>query len=277
MKNSPVLRSTLAVGLFLAVLPGCSVIDRLTGSDGFAIQQFKLDQQTVAPGTSVTLSWDVEGAESVEIDNGVGHVSARGSKQLRPETSTTYTLTARSGSSMATASVQVTIRGAFTPAPLPAPTPTVPPPTPAPSPSPSPSPGFTGGDSTDKVPPATPPPSCGTPAPASGGCALRVIKGALTGSECIELTALSLERECPVAFATPRQISFDVTAKVSASNALTWRRARASSDVLTPATGTLERQGTTTVSVDDLALSDALVIEIAEGDRILMTFSVRHN
>ena len=246
----------------------CGVVDRLTSADGFAIQKFTLDHDTVAPGAPVLLSWDVEGADSVEIDNGVGRVTAKGSKQLRPEISTSFTLTARSGTSLATASVQVVVRGSSPPpAPLPTPTPAS---TPTPGPSPSPTPSATDPDEPAAV--------CGTRASAFGSCTLEVSKrAALVAGQCLELTSLQFDADCPVAFATPRKLEFEVTARVSPSRVLTWRRSRASSDVLTPATGTLSPQGTTRVQVDDLALGTALVIEIVDGDSVLLTFSVGHD
>jgi hypothetical protein len=260
----------MAAGLFCVLfVSGCGVIDRLTSADGFAIQRFTVDQQTVAPGTAVTLSWDVEGAEAVEIDNGVGRVTAKGSKQLRPEITTSYTLTARSETSVASATVQVVVRGSSPPPPaLPTPAPA---PTPTPGPSPSPTPPATD--------PNQPTVTCGARAPAFGSCALGVSKGpALAGgSECVEITSLALDGNCPVAFATPRKLEFEVTARVAASRMLTWRRARASADVLTPATGTLVARGRTRVQVDDLALGNAVVIEIVDGDSVLLTFSVGHD
>ena len=47
--------TALVLGAFC--LSGCGLIDRLTGSgsDTFAIQQFSLDQKTVASGTPVEL------------------------------------------------------------------------------------------------------------------------------------------------------------------------------------------------------------------------------
>lgn len=262
---------TAALGaLFFA--SGCGVIDRLTSAEDFAIQKFAVDHQAVAPGSPVLLSWNVEGADVVEIDNGVGRVTAKGSKQLRPEVSATYTLTARAGTAVATASVQVVVRGGSpSPAPLPTPSPSAPPPSPTPSPSPSGTP-----------PPGTDPPdkaavSCGTRAPAFGACSLSVTKATLPVGQCIELTSISFDRDCPVAFATPRKLEFSVRARVATARALTWRRGRASADVLTPATGSLDAQGVTRVEIDDLALASALVIEIVDGDRVLLTFSVGHD
>jgi peptidoglycan-associated lipoprotein len=76
---------------------------------------------TVEKGQSTTLTWETTNATDVSID-GIGAVDPSGSKQVTPEDSTTYHLTAKGagGSQEATARVTVT-------AP--------PPPPPAPSPS----------------------------------------------------------------------------------------------------------------------------------------------
>ncbi len=264
-------RSATAIVLGALCLTGCGVIDRLTGNEEFSIRQFSLDQPTIASGTPVLLSWDVDGAESVEIDNGVGKVAAKGSKQLRPELTATYTLTARAGTSSANATVQLTVRGSGsnfllpTPSPTPSPTPT--PKAPAPGATPTPAPP---GSGTDKAA------FCGLAAKAPTGCALRVVKGTLGAGECIELTAISFNQACPVAFATSRRLAFTVNANTRAGAELRWRRARASADVLTPPVGTVLARGATSVELDDLALSQALVIEIADGERVLLTFSAGH-
>lgn len=264
--------TALVLGAFC--LSGCGLIDRLTGSgsDTFAIQQFSLDQKTVASGTPVLLSWDVDGAESVEIDNGIGKVAAKGSRTLRPELTATYTLTARSGTSTASASVLLTVRGSGTdpgfllPTPTPSPTATPKAPEPGASPSPSPSPG-----AADKTV------SCGAAARATQGCAVRVTKGALQSGECLELTGAVFDQPCPVDFAAVRRLTFSVNANTRAASELVWRRARASADVLTPSSGRLAARGPSTIEVEDLALSQAVVIEIVDGERVLLTFSLAHN
>ncbi len=265
-----------AIVLGSLALTACGMIERLTGNEEFSIRQFTLDQPTVASGTPVLLSWDVDGAESVEIDNGIGKVAAKGSKQLKPELTSTYTLTARAGTSSAQATVHLTIRGSGvddtlllptpTPAPTPTPTPTPSPKVPAPGATPTPSPGA----GTDRTA------FCGVPATAPGGCTLRITKGALSAGECLELTAIAFDRACPVGFATSRRLTFTVNANTRAASELRWRRARVSADVLTPPVGAVLARGATSVELDDLALSQALAIEIADGERVLLTFSIAH-
>lgn len=59
-----------------------------------AVLRFGAESQTIAPGESVTLEWNVFNAASVSIDNGIGNQPPAGSVTLRPATTTTYRLTA---------------------------------------------------------------------------------------------------------------------------------------------------------------------------------------
>jgi hypothetical protein len=63
---------------------------------------------TITAGQASTLTWSVDNADSVTISS-IGTVAARGSSDVRPQTTTTYTLTAtnRFGNSQATATVTV--------------------------------------------------------------------------------------------------------------------------------------------------------------------------
>ena len=58
------------------------------------IEDFSLSSTTIEEGDSVTLSWDVTGADSVTINNGIGPVSYSGSLSVSPSASTTYVITA---------------------------------------------------------------------------------------------------------------------------------------------------------------------------------------
>jgi hypothetical protein len=130
---------------------GCAAIDDLLNSPSdLAIQKFSVSPKELTPGTTATLSWDVKGAEEVQIDNGIGAVKSKGSMEVRAERSTTYTLLAKRGTASASSSLQVVVAGttaspspspspSVTPTPTPTPTP-IPTPTPTPTPTPSPSP-----------------------------------------------------------------------------------------------------------------------------------------
>ena len=163
---------------------GCSALDNLlTPDSGLAIRTFRANPGQVVAGSATTLQWDVEGAESVTIDNGVGPVKPKGSMEIRPQSTTRYTLQASAGSSAASASVEVVVGGVYpSPAPSPTPTPT-PTPTPAPSASPTPSPTPAPSPTPTPVPSPTPTPApaptpvaCGPAATAPSGCGLTLEK-----------------------------------------------------------------------------------------------------
>jgi hypothetical protein len=99
----------LVAGLFLTTA-GCGLIDSVNGPKSLSIQKFEAAPDEVASGGSVTLSWDVEGAEELAIDHGIGPVPSRGSRTFSAYSTATYTLTARAGTSTATSSIQVSIR-----------------------------------------------------------------------------------------------------------------------------------------------------------------------
>lgn len=106
------LRLALFVGAVAAVTLGCSALDlvrKITGSGTLTIQKFTADPTQVVAGSNSTLSWDVSGADSVTIDQGVGTVTTSGSKQVMPSSTLVYTLLAKANTSTATSSVQVVV------------------------------------------------------------------------------------------------------------------------------------------------------------------------
>ena len=84
---------------------------------------FSAQPSSIQRGQSSTLRWNVTGADSVSIDNGIGVVSASGTRSVSPSSSTTYTLTARNagGATTSTASVSVTDPPPAPPPPVAAP------------------------------------------------------------------------------------------------------------------------------------------------------------
>lgn len=74
--------------------------DRVTVSAATApeiiIKRFRAEPGTVAPGELVTITWDVEGADEVEI-SGIGVVGSSGQSSLPISETTVFTLTARAG------------------------------------------------------------------------------------------------------------------------------------------------------------------------------------
>ncbi len=78
------------------------------------IVSFEARPSTARTGEPVLLVWATENpAGGVSIDQGIGAVTARGSKVIQPAASTTYTLSMRGGPSR---TVTVTVQGAAAPA-----------------------------------------------------------------------------------------------------------------------------------------------------------------
>ena len=74
--------------------------------------RFDATPSSIAAGQSSQLTWIVQGATSVSINNGVGTVAASGSTTVSPATTTTYTLTAVGPTGNVTATTTVTVGGA---------------------------------------------------------------------------------------------------------------------------------------------------------------------
>jgi hypothetical protein len=70
---------------------------------------FSANPQNIGVGSTVTLSWNVNGSTQISIDNGIGIVSQVGSRNVYPVTSTVYTLTATNQAGSTTATVMVSV------------------------------------------------------------------------------------------------------------------------------------------------------------------------
>jgi len=68
---------------------------------------------TIDRGGSVQLSWNTQNASTVSIE-GIGDVAATGSRQVRPNDSTTYHLTAKGNGGAAEAGARVTVNASVT-------------------------------------------------------------------------------------------------------------------------------------------------------------------
>lgn len=83
-----------------------------------SISSFTVSPTSITSGKSATLGWGtVSNADSIEIDQGIGKVSAPGSRSVSPKTTTVYKLTAKCGSNtvtrQVTLGVMLTIPGEF--------------------------------------------------------------------------------------------------------------------------------------------------------------------
>jgi hypothetical protein len=89
-----------------------------TGGGGGAFVLPRIKRFTASPldilnTEKSTLTWEVEGADTVEI-SGLGAVQASGSQQVNPQTNTLYTLTARNQSGEVNSTVGVNVSQAVT-------------------------------------------------------------------------------------------------------------------------------------------------------------------
>ena len=94
------------------------------------IVDFKATPASIQPGQSVMLVWSTENPNSVTIDPEPGSVTARGSRQVKPAATTTYTLTVRGPNGVETRSVKITVAGTVERATVAAPASDAPKPTP---------------------------------------------------------------------------------------------------------------------------------------------------
>lgn len=103
----------LALSASLAVATSCSSSEPIPDGQDVVpgaptVLSFDASPATLASGDSTELSWEVTGAQTVSIDNGVGEV--RGSPvRVSPTETTMYILTATNGRGSATASTTVAV------------------------------------------------------------------------------------------------------------------------------------------------------------------------
>src|SRR4051812_33318481 len=103
-----------ALGVF-ALLGSCTLIDRTPTSSDLTIRRFTATPTRVAAGATATLSWDVAGADVVEIDHAIGTVASKGSRTMPVPSTTAFVLQARTGTSSVQAEVTVQVEGSPSP------------------------------------------------------------------------------------------------------------------------------------------------------------------
>jgi len=74
---------------------------------------------TIERGQSVTLSWTSQSATDMDLQPGVGMVQAQGSSSVKPDDSTTYTITAKGPGGNIMCTARVTVQGWLAPPPAP--------------------------------------------------------------------------------------------------------------------------------------------------------------
>ncbi len=84
---------------------------------------FTVEPSTIERGQAAVLKWEVTGAQSVSINQGLGTVTAAGNRSVFPSSTTSYTLTAANegGTSTETVTVNVTAPAAVAPPATPVP------------------------------------------------------------------------------------------------------------------------------------------------------------
>ena len=110
--------------LLLIVIPGCFTF-QISPPNPFqpagtlpVIGVFSNNPATINPGGTSILLWNVTGANSVNIDHGIGLVNAAGIKLISPATSTVYTISATNSAGTVTRSAMTAVNSTpFSPAP----------------------------------------------------------------------------------------------------------------------------------------------------------------
>lgn len=109
-----------------SVSPGSTTTYTLTASNGAGnstasvkiavnisnapvITAFTISPSSIKSGESITLTWDVVGATSININQGIGGVASKGSIKATPTATITYTLTADNSYSSMTRAATVTV------------------------------------------------------------------------------------------------------------------------------------------------------------------------
>ena len=75
------------------------------------IESFDANPHVIIKGGFSNLSWSVEGATGVRIDQGIGAVEPKGFKNVNPDETIVYTLMAMNGTRNRTAEAKVMVRG----------------------------------------------------------------------------------------------------------------------------------------------------------------------
>jgi len=88
------------------------------GNPSPIIVAFVANPPIINQGQASTLAWQVNNADTVSINNGIGTVVLNGSVMVSPMTSTTYTLTATKGGNVVTQTVTVQVNPAVVVTPL---------------------------------------------------------------------------------------------------------------------------------------------------------------
>jgi hypothetical protein len=98
----------LSLGLLLMLIPGCVTVQPLAVQPS-VIGSFSSNPTAINPGGSSNLTWNVTGANTVSIDQGIGVVNASGTMAISPAASTVYTISATNSAGTVTSSATTTV------------------------------------------------------------------------------------------------------------------------------------------------------------------------
>jgi hypothetical protein len=104
---------SLSLLLLLIVIPGCIKLPSVGTPP--VITEFSSNPSTINAGGTSTLLWNVTGANSVSIDQGIGQVNVAGTRVVSPATSTVYTISATNSAGTVTRSAVTTVYSASPP------------------------------------------------------------------------------------------------------------------------------------------------------------------
>lgn len=109
MKSMTQFRTLLAVPALVAPFALLALVGCAQTQD---IQNLTLSAKPdlIEYGQESTLTWTADGAEGIQIDNGVGVVTGKPSVTVKPSVTTTYTLTATKGMKSQTLTAQVRVK-----------------------------------------------------------------------------------------------------------------------------------------------------------------------
>lgn len=98
------------VFLFLIIFSSCKESPTTPDiKNPLMINSFTANPTKILYGESFTLSWSVSNAINIEIDQGIGPVPSSGSKEIYPEETTTFTLTAKNSDDQITKTCQIEV------------------------------------------------------------------------------------------------------------------------------------------------------------------------
>jgi hypothetical protein len=123
---------SLSLLLLLILIPGCITVPAPSPNPippvgtPPVIMEFSSNPSTINAGGTSTLLWNVTGATSVSIDQGIGQVNVAGTRVLSPTKSTAYTISATNSAGAVIRSSAIIIVSAPAPAPPPQTTPSNP-------------------------------------------------------------------------------------------------------------------------------------------------------